>query len=93
MTIAGIIADTMLAALTVAVVVDATITSKWLRRSRIELEQIRRAAADIASGQPFELPTHCFSCGAYLMGSLTRHRAGCGIRKLIDQTFPGGSQT
>jgi hypothetical protein len=46
MTVAGIVADTLLAALTIAVVVDATITSKWLRTSRKELEYIARVAAE-----------------------------------------------
>jgi hypothetical protein len=51
-------------------------------------------AADFARwflrpGDPWlaQLPTHCYSCGAYLMGGATQHAADCGIRRIIDEAF------
>lgn len=32
-----------------------------------------------------ELPTHCYSCGAYLMGGATEHKPGCEVLRLIEQ--------
>ena len=36
----------------------------------------------------YTLPTHCYSCGAYLMGSATKHKPGCEILRLIQTAFP-----
>ena len=38
-----------------------------------------------------KLPTHCYSCGAYLKGSLTEHKPECAIRKLIEEHFSHAS--
>ena len=35
-------------------------------------------------------PTHCYSCGVYLMGGATKHRPGCEVLRLIEQAFPPG---
>jgi hypothetical protein len=34
-----------------------------------------------------ELPTHCYSCGAYLMGGATTHEPGCEVQQLIDDAL------
>ena len=35
----------------------------------------------------FDLPTHCYSCGAYLMGGATEHKLGCEILQIIQAAF------
>jgi hypothetical protein len=35
--------------------------------------------------ESFLLPTYCFSCGAYLMASATKHEPGCAIQAIIDE--------
>lgn len=32
-----------------------------------------------------ELPTHCYSCGVYLMGGATEHKPDCEVRRLIEE--------
>jgi len=32
-------------------------------------------------------PTHCFSCGAVLVGSWTKHKRGCAVLKLIKEAL------
>ena len=32
-----------------------------------------------------ELPTHCYDCGAYLMGGATEHKPWCSIRKIGEE--------
>jgi hypothetical protein len=40
---------------------------------------------------PFTFPSHCGGCGAVLMAGATRHSAGCPIRQMIEEYFPGCS--
>lgn len=43
---------------------------------------------DLMRAQPvMALPTHCYSCGAYLMGGATQHKEGCAVRKLIEDAI------
>lgn len=34
------------------------------------------------------MPTHCLCCGAFLMGSLTKHKEDCQILAIIRSHFP-----
>ena len=38
--------------------------------------------------EPFYMPTHCLSCGVYLMGGATKHKPGCAFLSLIKEFFP-----
>ena len=37
-----------------------------------------------------ELPTHCYDCGAYLMGGATVHKPDCSIRDMIEHSTAFG---
>lgn len=39
-----------------------------------------------------ELPSHCYDCGAYLMGGATRHKRKCSILKMIKQAAGKGKK-
>lgn len=47
-----------------------------------------------SESEPFVLPTYCIDpkCGAYLMGSLTKHTDDCEIGKLIREFIESGGK-
>ena len=79
-----LISSAFLGLLTVAVVWDAIVTTKWLKVGRKSLQEIMRSSHP---GRRGTSPMYCGSCGAYLMGSLTAHKKDCEVRALIVEHF------
>lgn len=54
-----------------------------------EWKQVHAALnAELTRFTAFSMPSHCFDCGALLMGGATRHKPGCSITGLIAEHFP-----
>jgi hypothetical protein len=49
------------------------------------LQMLRDAVCKANERRAMTLPVYCEDCGAYLAGSWTQHRPGCGFKALIEQ--------
>lgn len=65
-----------------------TLAAALQAASEVELEMTPGFMPAADHDQTPGLPSHCYSCGAFLMGGATEHAPDCDFRRLIESAFP-----